>query len=89
MLHDTMSSCCRFAPIGICFLLAERIVNMWNLAWELEALALFIGTVAAGLSIHAFIILPGIYAIFVRRNPFQFGMHMLPAILTALGTSSR
>ncbi len=58
-------------------------------AKEFEALAMFMVTVSVGLIIHAFIILPIIYVIFVRKNPYRFGLHMFPAVLTALGTSSR
>ena len=78
-----------FAPIGICFLLAEHIVNMADAAKEFAVLAMFMVTASVGLIIHAFIILPIIYGIFVRKNPYRFALHMIPAVQTALGTSSR
>ena len=79
----------RFAPIGICFLLGERIVRMEDPIEEFTGLAVYMGTVTAGLAIHAFIVLPLIYVIVVRRNPFKFAFHMLEAIILALGTASR
>jgi Na+/H+-dicarboxylate symporter len=77
-----------FAPIGICFLLAERIVRMKDPLNEFAALGVYMGTVAAGLLIHGFIFLPLIYLIFTRRNPFKFGFHMMKALVNALGTAS-
>ncbi len=46
-------------------------------------------TVLVGLAIHGFIILPGIYLIFTRKNIFKFTKNMLEALLIALATSSR
>jgi Na+/H+-dicarboxylate symporter len=79
----------RFAPIGICFLLAERIVRMTDPLKEFTALGVYMGTVIAGLAIHAIIVLPLIYLVFVRKNPFKFALNMMQALVLALGTASR
>jgi len=55
----------------------------------LQALGLYIATVVCGLIIHGFIILPLIYLIFVRTNPYKYLLGALQALLTALGTASR
>jgi Na+/H+-dicarboxylate symporter len=81
--------CFRFAPIGICFLLAERIVRMTDPSKEFTALGVYMGTVIAGLAIHALIILPATYLVIVRKNPFKFALHMMQALILALGTASR
>jgi len=49
---------------------------------------MYIITVIAGLVLHGFIVLPIIYLIFVRRNPFKHFVGSLQALVTALGTDS-
>lgn len=56
---------------------------------NLESLGLYMLTVIVGLLIHAFITLPIIYFVIVRKNPVRFFFGMGSALLTAFGTSSR
>ena len=79
----------RFSPIGIAFLLAGKIVGMADPEQAFLQLAWYMMTVLLGLAIHGFIILPLIYVIFARKNPFKHLFHMTQALLTALGTASR
>ncbi|KAK2149575.1 hypothetical protein LSH36_446g02028 [Paralvinella palmiformis] len=78
-----------YSPIGILFLVAAEIIRMEDPIAELQALGLYIATVVCGLIIHGFIILPLIYLIFVRTNPYKYLLGALQALLTALGTASR
>lgn len=77
-----------YSPVGIIFLIAAKLVEMEDLDAMFEQLAYYMVTVLAGLFIHAFIVLPLIYAIFTRKNPFTFMAGMIKAILTAWGTAS-
>lgn len=77
-----------YSPVGIIFLIAAKLVEMEDLATMFEQLAYYMVTVLAGLFIHAFILLPVIYAVFTRKNPFSFMLGMTKAILTAWGTAS-
>lgn len=77
-----------YSPVGIVFLIASKLVEMEDLGTMFEQLAYYMVTVLSGLFIHALIVLPVIYAIFTRKNPFTFMAGMIKAILTAWGTAS-
>uniref|UniRef100_A0A452F5A2 Amino acid transporter n=1 Tax=Capra hircus TaxID=9925 RepID=A0A452F5A2_CAPHI len=84
-----MTEVCLFfyMPIGILFLIAGKIIEVED--WEIfRKLGLYMATVLSGLAIHSIVILPLIYFIIVRKNPFQFAMGMAQALLTALMISS-
>lgn len=75
-------------PIGVYFLILAKFLEMDDIADVFTKLGLYLATVSAGIFIHGFIILPLVYLIFTRKNPLIFIGNMMPAILTALGTSS-
>ncbi|XP_040273064.1 excitatory amino acid transporter 3 isoform X3 [Bufo bufo] len=76
-----------YMPIGILFLIAGKIIEVND--WEIfRKLGLYMATVLSGLAIHSMIVLPLIYLIIVRKNPFRFAMGMAQALLTALMISS-
>ncbi|NXO21904.1 EAA3 protein, partial [Cisticola juncidis] len=76
-----------YMPIGILFLIAGKIIEVED--WEIfRKLGLYMATVISGLAIHSSIILPLIYLIIVRKNPFRFALGMAQALLTALMISS-
>lgn len=77
-----------YAPIGIIFLIAGQIMKMEDPAEILARLGLYMATVITGLLIHGGIILPLLYFVIVRRNPFKYFGGVLQAWLTALATSS-
>lgn len=79
----------RYTPIGLVFLVAGKFVTTKNLGDVWEGLALYMVTVLSGLAVHAVIVLPLIFFICTRRNPFKFGANMLKALFTAWGTASR
>ncbi|KAE8632976.1 hypothetical protein XENTR_v10001733 [Xenopus tropicalis] len=76
-----------YMPVGILFLIAGKIIEVND--WEIfRKLGLYMATVLSGLAIHSIVILPLIYLIIVRKNPFRFAMGMAQALLTALMISS-
>lgn len=77
-----------YSPIGIVFLIAAKLVAMENPGEMFTQLGYYMLTVLVGLAIHAFVVLPLVYFVIVRKNPFRFMYGMLQALLTAWGTAS-
>uniref|UniRef100_A0A8V5H7X2 Amino acid transporter n=1 Tax=Melopsittacus undulatus TaxID=13146 RepID=A0A8V5H7X2_MELUD len=67
-----------YAPLGILFLIAGKIVEMEDMGV----------IVIIGLLIHAVIVLPLLYFLITRKNPWVFIGGLIQALVTALGTSS-
>ncbi|XP_077571522.1 excitatory amino acid transporter 1-like [Stigmatopora nigra] len=77
-----------YAPIGILFLIAGKIVEMEDITAMGGQLGMYTITVICGLLIHAIVVLPTLYFVVTRKNPFVFIGGILQALITALGTSS-
>ncbi|MCZ7607226.1 MAG: dicarboxylate/amino acid:cation symporter [Planctomycetota bacterium] len=79
-----------FAPIGIASLLMARMGKAGDAFFtqDIPRLAKYMLTVILGLGIHVLIVLPGIYWLVKKQNPFKYMLGMAQALLTAFSTAS-
>ncbi|XP_035828686.1 excitatory amino acid transporter 1-like [Aplysia californica] len=77
-----------YTPIGILFLIAGKFVETEDIGKVLSDLGLYMATVLAGLAIHGFVVLPLLFLVATRKNPFKFALNMSKALFTAWGTAS-
>ncbi|KAF3692765.1 Neutral amino acid transporter B(0) [Channa argus] len=77
-----------YAPFGIMFLVAGKIVEMDDVGKLFASLGKYIACCIIGHAIHGFLVLPAIYFIITRRNPYTFLWGIFTALATAFGTSS-
>ncbi|XP_061452756.1 neutral amino acid transporter B(0) [Rhineura floridana] len=77
-----------YAPVGIMFLVAGKIVEMEDVVVLFTSLGKYICCCLVGHAIHGLLVLPVIYFIFTRKNPYRFLWGIFTALATAFGTSS-
>ncbi|CAL8361913.1 unnamed protein product [Merluccius merluccius] len=77
-----------YAPVGIMFLVAGKIVEMEDVAMLFSSLGKYIACCMVGHAIHGILVLPAIYAVITRKNPYTFLWGIFTALATAFGTSS-
>ena len=79
----------RFAPIGICSLIMAKFAKMDDMDSIFASLGWFIVTVITAIAIHGLLLLPLLFFVLTRSNPYPFLKEMLAAMATAFGTASR
>jgi proton glutamate symport protein len=76
----------KLAPLGVLGLITKAVSDA-GLQMFVD-LSKYIGTIATGLSLHFFIVLPALFFLFTRLNPLLHLRAMAPAFITAFSTSS-
>uniref|UniRef100_A0A8C0E6Z2 Amino acid transporter n=1 Tax=Balaenoptera musculus TaxID=9771 RepID=A0A8C0E6Z2_BALMU len=77
-----------YAPVGILFLVAGKIVEMEDVGMLFASLGKYILCCLLGHAIHGLLVLPLIYFFFTRKNPYRFLWGIMTPLATAFGTSS-
>ena len=79
----------RLSPIGVCFLIAAKILELKSFSVLLGQLGMYFITVLTGILLHGFVVLVLIYILIVRELPFRYIANISQPLATAFGTSSR
>ncbi|KAK2510135.1 hypothetical protein MC885_019428 [Smutsia gigantea] len=77
-----------YVPVGVMFLVGSKIVEMKDIVALVTSLGKYIFTSILGHFIHGGIVLPLIYFVFTRKNPFRFLVGLLTPFATAFATCS-
>ncbi|PKS12277.1 hypothetical protein jhhlp_001577 [Lomentospora prolificans] len=75
------------APVGVFFLILPNLFKL-NLADIGQNLGILMGCSLSSMGIHIFIVLPIIFFLFTRKNPYAYWFKCSPAWITAWGTAS-
>lgn len=75
-------------PIGVMSLVAAKIIEIKSLLDLFKNLGLYFLTVSVGVFFHGFVVLPLIYFLFTRKNPYMLIKRLGQPLATAFGTSS-
>lgn len=75
--------------MGILFLVASKIMEMEDVGMLFASLSKYILCCLLGHAIHGLLVLPLIYFVFTRKNPYRFLWGIATALATAFGTASR
>ncbi|KAF0310832.1 Excitatory amino acid transporter 3 [Amphibalanus amphitrite] len=76
------------SPVGVCFLIAAKILELKSFSVLLGQLGMYFITVLVGILVHGFIVLVLIYVLIVRELPFRYIANISQPLATAFGTSS-
>ncbi|KAL4225110.1 Neutral amino acid transporter A [Mactra antiquata] len=75
-------------PVGVASLIAKTIVSTDDIEDTFRKLGFYFLTVMTGLVIHMFIVMPIVFFLIRRRNPFRFMATTIPSIMIVFATGS-
>ncbi|KAK6194908.1 hypothetical protein SNE40_000441 [Patella caerulea] len=75
-------------PIGIASLIAASIAPVENMAQVFSQLGWFVLCCVVGIILHQFLVIPVIYVVIVRRNPYKYMLSHIKAILLGFASTS-
>lgn len=75
-------------PMAVLFLVLPQVLSVKQLSELLGSVGWYTLTVMIGLFTHGLIVLPTLYFVMTRKNPFTFLTQMSAALMTAFGTAS-
>lgn len=76
------------SPLGIFSLILATVLKMKDPSEVFARISMYMVTVIMGLSVHAFIVLPGLFFLLTRKNVFKFAKNMFDALFIGLAAAS-
>lgn len=76
------------SSVGMCSIITGKLLGIANLSEILSQLAVFVLCVTLGLAFHQLVMLPLVYFLYLRKNPFAFYVNLVDPWITAFGVSS-
>ena len=78
-----------FIPIGVCSLVASKVAAACDPVGTLSALAAYVAVYLLGLTLHAFVVLPGLFTFATRGcSPWRILRGAAPAMMTGFACDS-
>ncbi|OWF47183.1 excitatory amino acid transporter-like [Mizuhopecten yessoensis] len=77
-----------FTPLGILSLIAASVASITQLEEMFRALGMFVGVVTLGIAVHQLILMPLIFFVSTRRNPYRFAVQIGKAWMIGLASTS-
>ncbi|XP_074640236.1 excitatory amino acid transporter 3-like [Tubulanus polymorphus] len=77
-----------YSPIAIVFLVSSEIITFTDPVEAVEKLFLYIATVFICLALYSLILLPALFAMIVRENPYHCIISVQEALITAFESAS-
>ncbi|XP_072394050.1 excitatory amino acid transporter 2-like [Diabrotica undecimpunctata] len=75
-------------PVGLCSIIAGKILSVADLQLVLSQLGYLISTVIIGVLIYQIIVIQLIYWLIVRKNPFKYYIGLMQGTVTAFAAAS-
>ncbi|XP_046365159.2 excitatory amino acid transporter-like [Haliotis rufescens] len=77
-----------YSPVGIMFLIIGKVLSVEDMASTARQLVVYLTTIIAGAIIHVLILLPLLYFVLTKKNPFRIFRGIPEAVVTALAIAS-
>lgn len=74
--------------IGVCSIITGKLLTIDDLTETLSKIAVYLALTIFGLLLHQFALMPSIYFLFTRKNPYAFLFNLREAWVTAFGVCS-
>ncbi|XP_021360020.1 excitatory amino acid transporter 2-like, partial [Mizuhopecten yessoensis] len=80
--------CYRFTPVGVLSLIAFTTASVRDLVQNFQALGILVGLMVVGVLLHQLILMPTLFFVLTRRNPYRFAVQIGKAWMIVFATTS-
>ncbi|XP_021366291.1 excitatory amino acid transporter 3-like, partial [Mizuhopecten yessoensis] len=77
-----------FTPVGVLSLIAFTTASLKDLVQNFQALGILVGLMVVGVLLHQLILMPTLFFVLTRRNPYRFAVQIGKAWMIVFATTS-